>query len=360
MTPRTITALTFAAIVSIGFITNRADAEPKPWFGVHLLQPAHEDMPLLKRAITEQLGPMGVNALVLEVNYHFVYKSHPDLGTPSGLTHDDARELSALCRKNGIRLIPQFNCLGHQSWARNTFPLLMKHPEFDETPETPQTNPGIYCRSWCPLHPDVNKVVFALMDELIDGFEADAFHVGMDEVFIIASPQCPRCRGKDPAELFAKAVNDYHKHLVDEKKLTMLMWGDRLLDDKVMHYGKWESSENGTAPAVDRIPRDIVQCDWHYEKRESYPSVPFFLEKGFRVWPASWKDEAAALQFSRYARRLGNERMVGHLCTTWAGGSVVVRELLGSHVESKAASNAKQAVEALKACAKELSSRPSR
>ncbi|MCX7894917.1 MAG: hypothetical protein N2447_03040, partial [Thermoanaerobaculum sp.] len=62
------------------------------------------------------------------------------------------------------------------SWAKTTFPLLVKYPEFDETPQIPLDNPDIYCRSWCPLHPKVNDVVFALMDtkayqpELIPGY----------------------------------------------------------------------------------------------------------------------------------------------------------------------------------------------
>jgi len=41
---------------------------------------------------------------------------------------------------------------------------------------------NIYCRSWCPQNPEVNKVVFALVDELVNAFEATAFHAGMDEV----------------------------------------------------------------------------------------------------------------------------------------------------------------------------------
>src|SRR5205085_11379595 len=103
----------------------------------------------------------------------------------------------------------------------------------------PADNKGIYCRSWCPFHPEVNKVVFALMDELIDAFDADAFHVGMDEVFILG--QCPRCKGKENADLFAKAVNDLHAHLVGKRKLQMLMWGDRLLEGKTTGYGGWEA-----------------------------------------------------------------------------------------------------------------------
>ncbi len=316
------------------------------WRAVHIVAPRSEDVPLLNMAIEKTLTPLKINALILEVNYGFEYRSHPELRANGVLTKADIRSILATCRQNGIRLIPQFNCLGHQSWAKTTFPLLVKYPEFDETPQIPLDNPDIYCRSWCPLHPKVNDVVFALMDELIEAFEADAFHVGMDEVFLIASDQCPRCRGKNPADLFAKAVNDYHQHLVRKRKLTMLMWGDRLLDDSVMKYGKWEASQNGTAPAVDRIPKDIIICDWHYEPRDEYPSVPFFQRKGFRVLPSSWRNVQAALALRNYACKNATDKMIGHLCTTWSSGSDIARALLDS---PQASDSAKQAVQALKA-----------
>ncbi|MHC4542360.1 MAG: family 20 glycosylhydrolase, partial [Planctomycetota bacterium] len=181
-----------------------------------------------------------------------------------------------------------FQCLGHQSWKASNAPLLTKYPQFDETPGMYSKNESIYCRSWCPLHPEVNKVVFALMDELIEVFEADALHVGMDEVFLIGEDDCPRCKGRDKAELFAKAVNDYYNHLVRGHKIEMLMWGDRLIDASKYNYGKWEASANDTARAIDMISKDIIICDWHYELRPAYESVPMFLEKGFRVWPASY------------------------------------------------------------------------
>jgi hypothetical protein len=276
----------------------------------------------LKKVITEDLAPLGVNALILEVNYNFEYQSHPELRGDNPLTKAQARELSELCKQKGIRLIPQFQCLGHQSWAKSTFPLLVKYPEMDETPQTPKDNPGIYCRSWCPLHPQVNEIVFALMDELLDAFRSDALHVGMDEVFLIASDQCPRCKGKNPADLFAHAVNDYHNYLVKKKKAEMLMWGDRLLDAKIFSYGKWEASENGTAPAIDDISKDIVVCDWHYEKRDSYPSIPYFQEKGFRVWPAGWKNVEAVNALVDDAMEQQKGKMVGYLATVWGAAPI--------------------------------------
>jgi hypothetical protein len=335
----------------------------QPWRAVHLMAPGHGGVPLLRRAIAEKLAPMGVNVLILEVNYNFPFASHPEL-RGGDLTRDDARDLAATCRKHHIRLIPMLNALGHQSWARTTFPLLLKHPEFDETPTIPKDNPGIYCRSWCPLHPDVNRVVSDLIDELIDAFQADAFHVGMDEVFLIGESGCPRCKGKDRAELFARAVNDLHAHIVGRRKLTMLMWADRLLDDAKFGYGKWEASRNGTAGAIDRIPKDIILCDWHYETRpQGYASVAYLEEKGFRMMPATWWNKDAALAMLREARAGATERMIGHLCTTWVGAEAVCRALLddqpAAEPQPKDKSKSRRGgpreiVAALQACMEEL------
>lgn len=295
-----------------------------PLIGVHVTVGNSQALHRLSQSIPA-LGKMGVNALVIEVGYNFAFASHPELAGParpgspkSGLiTKQDARALGDLCRANGIRPIPCLDCLGHQSWGSHTLPLLAEHPDLDETPGKFPQNKGIYCRSWCPLNPDVNRTVFPLIDELIDAFGADAFHVGMDEVFIIASDDCPRCKGKDPARLFARQVNDLHHHLVDQKKVEMFMWGDRLLDAKALGYSKWEASANRTWPAADLIPKDIVICDWHYEKQAHYKSLPYLLKKGFRVWPAGWHDIDAARMLMDDSIAQHNPRIIGYLSTTW-------------------------------------------
>jgi hypothetical protein len=338
-----------AWLLAAGAVAAQAADQPAPlaWRGVHLMSSGASGVPLLKRLISEVLAPQGVNVVILEINYGFDYASHPELRTDNPVTKAQARELAALCREKGIRLIPQFQCLGHQSWAKSTFTLLTKYPQFDETPQIPRDNPGIYCRSWCPQHPEVNPIIFALMDELLDAFEADALHVGMDEVFLIASDQCPRCKGGDPAELFAKAVNDYHRHLVGERKVEMLMWGDRLLDAKATGYGEWEAAANGTHPAIDRIPKDIIQCDWHYGERASYPSVGIFLEKGFRVLPTGWRETKATLALLRDSlNHRDDPRMLGHLFSTWVGASELARVLLKTDDADRASAQAHQVAQA--------------
>jgi hypothetical protein len=294
--------------------------KPKPWRALHLIQyKTDKDLDVLGEQVPK-LAEMGLNVLILEVNYNFDFRSHPELRAgQSPITREGAAKFAALCRKHGVRLIPQFQSLGHQSWKGFTFPLLAAYPRLDLTPGAFPQNKGIYCREWDPLNPEVNAIVFKLMDELIDAFHADALHVGMDEVFLIGSDKSPSTRGKDPAKVFARAVTDLHQHLVGERHVEMLMWGDRLIDADKYHWSEWEASKVGTAPAADLIPKDIIICPWHYERKDAYPSIPMLLEKGFRVLPASWRKVDASRALIEYSLKFDSPRMLGHLFTTWGG-----------------------------------------
>ncbi|MBN2128532.1 MAG: family 20 glycosylhydrolase [Sedimentisphaerales bacterium] len=320
---RTVTAFLILMFPTLGLCSTDPTRE-SPWLGVHVMLGTGDKTEQLARVVGD-LAEAGINAIVAEINYGYEYESHPELRSDNPSSREAIKALVEECRTHGVRLIPQFQCLGHQSWKTRTFPLLTEYPQFDETPGAYPNNEGIYCRSWCPLHPEVNPIIFELMDELIEAFDADALHVGMDEVFLIGEDDCPRCKGRSKAELFARALNDYHKHIVGKHKIEMLVWGDRLIDADKISYGKWEASDNGTAGAVDLIPRDIIICDWHYEPRQAYESIPMFLAKGFRVWPASWRKADAARNLIDYSRTFDDVKMLGHLNTTW--GAVGMAEL---------------------------------
>ena len=76
-----------------------------------------------------------MNVIVLEVDYAFEFRSHPELRRPEKpITRRGARRFVRACRQHGISVIPQFQSFGHQSWAKNTGPLLTKYPELDSTP----------------------------------------------------------------------------------------------------------------------------------------------------------------------------------------------------------------------------------
>ncbi|WP_143306355.1 family 20 glycosylhydrolase [Chitinophaga vietnamensis] len=292
------------------------------------------------RFIKEELAPRHINTLVLRVDFNYQYQSHPELRDSGALSQQQVKEIVRVCKEHHIRLIPQINLLGHQSWAGFTTALLRVYPDFDETPWVkmpakyvwPNAD-GLYCKSYCPLHPGVHKVVFDLVDEICDVFETDAFHAGMDEVFYIGEDKCPRCGGRDKAELYAGEVWTIRNHLA-QKGRELWIWGDRLLDGKTTGLGMWEASFNNTHRAIDLVPKDIMICDWHYERPDKTPA--YFAIKGLRVITCPWRMPANAVsqlkdmyEYRRSATAEMKPRYQGMMQTVWSGAEYFLDEFYG-------------------------------
>lgn len=300
-----------------------------PIRGLAIKVPSKDNLDRFVKFIDEELSERKINTLILRVDYDFKYKSHPELARPDGLTQEEVDKLVSVCQKHEIDLIPQINLLGHQSWHSRLEMLLQVYPQFDETPsiklpekyEWPNED-GLYCKSYCPLHPDVHDIVFDLVDEITAAFQATGFHAGMDEVFYIGHDDCPRCSGRDKAELFAGELTKIRNHLAKTDK-KLWIWGDRLLDGKTTGLGMWEASMNNTHKAIDMIPKDIMICDWHYEKVE--PTAAYFALKGFDVATSSWRKGAVAREQLIFLQNLRNhssketaEHIKGMVHTCWS------------------------------------------
>ena len=300
-----------------------------PVRGLCIAAPKPAEVNAFSSFISKELAPRKVNTLILRVDWNYQYKTHPELSDSVALSAADVKKLVATCRHHNIRLIPQINLLGHQSWHETVFSLLRVYPQFDETPHVKMpvkfewpNDDGLYCKSYCPLHPDVHQLVFALMDEICDAFETDAFHAGLDEVFYLGDDKCPRCQGRDKAELFAGEVRKLRDHLATKNR-QLWMWGDRLLDGKTTGYGMWEASYNNTHRAIDMIPKDVMICDWHYERPDK--SAVYFAMKGLSVVTCPWRTPSIAVQqvddmigFRQDATKQMKERFQGILQTVWS------------------------------------------
>lgn len=299
---RKILLLTSIAIL---FISQKSFAQQKatgqfPIKGFSISAPNSGNLDSFLVFINKELAPREINTLILRVDYGYKYKSHPELVAERSLSFEEVQKIREACRVNGINIIPQINLFGHQSWANSPEKLLEVYPEFDETPwiKFPEKyvwpNPdSLYCKSYCPLHPGVHKIVFELVDELCDAFGANAFHAGMDEIFYIAMDKCPRCRGKNTAELFAGEVNLIRDHLAKKNRM-LYIWGDRLIDGFATGVGGWEGSFNYTWPAIDLIKKDVVICDWHYERPDK--TAPYFAAHGLKVITTTWNRPAVAVE----------------------------------------------------------------
>jgi hypothetical protein len=273
--------------------------------GFHTRIKDHEATDALIKLINEALAPMGFNALILELNPGYAYECFPEYATGT-LNKQDIKKILTVCKTHNIKLIPLFQCLSHQSnFNGQAWPLLAKNPEFSETPQyiNGAEWPDLYCHSWCASNETIYDYIFPMMDEVIDAFEADVMHIGLDEVFEIGEDCCPRCKGKDKAELFANTVKKIYDHLT-EKGIEVMMWGDRLLNADALGYQMWEADKFGMYRAFDmedKIPRDIIITDWHYDfHSHGYPSIEQFMKAGFHTIPAFGADKDQAEHFWKH------------------------------------------------------------
>src|SRR5690606_20006045 len=133
---------------------------PYPVRGLCIAAPSADEVDAFAEFIDNELAPSGLNLLILRVDWGYEYDSHPELRGDNPLTKKDVKKLVSVCKDNDIRLLPQINLLGHQSWHSTPGKLLEVYPEFDETPEVkfPEkyewpNDDGLYCKSYCSRHP---------------------------------------------------------------------------------------------------------------------------------------------------------------------------------------------------------------
>lgn len=311
-----------------------------PVRGFCIASPRQEKVDEFINFIQKELVPRKVNTLLLRVHFNYEYESHPELRDDNALSKYDVKKIVKVCQDNDIQIIPQVNLLGHQSGGSNLRNLLKVYPQFDETPhiQMPKefvwpNDDELYCKSYCPLHPEVHDVVFDLVDEIVDVFEAYAFHAGMDEVFYLGDDQCPRCSGRDKAELFAGEVTLIRNHLAAQNK-ELWIWGDRMLDGKTTGLGMWEASMNQTYRSIDLIPKDVVINDWHYVR--AVPTASYFAIKGFKVISCPYRiPEVAVEQLKATLFNRENspsemkEKFAGVMHTTWSGADKFMDQFYG-------------------------------
>ena len=321
-----------------------------PIRGFCIAAPRPDGVEAFMAFIQGELKPRQINTLILRVDFNYMYETHPELRDSIALSRKDVSRIATACKEAGISVIPQINLLGHQSWASTTHNLLRKYPQFDETPHVKMpakyqwpNDDGLYCKSYCPLHPDVHAVVFSLMDEICDAFGATAFHAGMDEVFYIGDDKCPRCKGKSKASLFANEVTAIRDHLATRNR-RLWIWGDRLLDGNVTGLGMWEASTNETHAAVDLIPKDVMICDWHYERPDK--TAVYFAMKGFQVVTCPWRNPPVAAQqsadmlaFRASATAPMKDRYQGIVQTVWSDVGSFLDGFYGRKTDPKAGTN---------------------
>ncbi|MDO4291929.1 MAG: family 20 glycosylhydrolase [Eubacteriales bacterium] len=291
--------------------------------GMKIFLPAREDIPFFQKFI-DMLVYYKFNTVMIEVGGAMEYVRHPEInaawvdycremgeysgktteiqdrtfpwyknaihmenGGGSYLKQDQVRELADYCRQRQLEVIPEVPSLGHCDY------LLLAHPELAERSNDP------YPDAYCPSNPDTYKLLFDVLDEVLEVFSPRVVNIGHDEAYSIGV--CERCRGRSGADLFAADVNRIADYLKARQVRTML-WGDKLLKDaRVPDAGPFGGAEYpmyspafhredgtyiGTMPAtwqaIDQISSKTEILHWNWGLSAQLEET--FLERGFPVF----------------------------------------------------------------------------
>lgn len=160
--------------------------------------------------------------------------------------------------------------------------------------------------------------LFTLYDQVLDVYSPSSFLIGHDEIKGL-NVYAARMN-RTPSEILASDVNRIRNWL-QSKNVKTAMWGDMLLD-----YQSWEAktghanSQNPafnsgqTHLAVDRISKDVIVLDWHYNNRPEYSSIAYFKKSGFTVMGCPWYDPRGASSMAKSIKRFQGAGIIG---TDW-------------------------------------------
>jgi hexosaminidase len=323
----------------------------KPFRGIKLYLPGHGNIPYFKRFVRDVMALYKYNTIILEMNAAMRFDRHPELNTgwielgkdlnysrrdrswgpgrqfqdsanadtaDGGiLEKDEVAELVDFVRKHHIEVIPEIPSLTHSYY------LLTRHRELAEIQdaEWPDT--------YCPSEPNVYPLLFDVLDEYIDVIKPETIHIGHDE-WRMPLGVCPRCKGKDPTDLFAADLNRIYSHL-REKGVGTAIWGDHLIEQlrgkKIKHVPNprgtpYDMPGGLSVEQVKKlIPKDILIFNWFWDSPREQDSDERLGEEN-EIMLSDWGFRQVFGNFephiTDFDRRAGRRGIIGGAPSSWA------------------------------------------
>ena len=319
-----------------------------PFRAIRLYLPGHENIAFFKRFLRDFMALYKFNKVVMELNASMRLDRHPEINagwidfakdlyytqrySPQGprntsqnsthhdtadgeiLEKDEVADLVRYARAQHIEVIPEIPSFTHSYY------LLSRHKQFGAITgaEWPDT--------YCPSDPDIYKLVFDVIDELVEVIKPKMVHIGHDEMFFPVE-LCRCCQTRDTSLLFADDVRKLHGHLT-AKGIQVAMWGDHLIES-VRGAGRrpyksksgWEYHMPGALTpqqVKDLIPKDILIFNWFWHDARAAegrgePNDIKLQDFGFRQVHANFM-----YNIQNYARRTARPSVIGGAPSSWA------------------------------------------
>ena len=314
------------------FVADVDDSPATKLRGFHFGLPHRDKIEFTRKLLRYVLLPMRYNVIFLEFAGGMRFDRHPEISEAwlqaatdakagkqpfmphsdkvsrwSLLEKDDVRLLVSYIKELGFALIPEVQSLAHVQYITYAHPEIA---ELDETVVEVDVRSGadarpenFYAHSYCPSHPNTYKIIFDIIDEIIEVAEPDGYvHIGHDEVYEIGL--CERCKGKDPSDLFSEHVTTLYNYLKERGYKTM-MWSDMIHPAPVTNYLTYR--------AKDTLPRDIVMLDfiWYFHRDKDIEDD--LLPLGYKVAVGNLYSS----HYPRFNKRIMKDGMIGGEVSSW-------------------------------------------
>ena len=261
------------------------------------------------RRFIDFVSDRGINLLL----WHFTddqgcslrFDAVPEAASPHAYTKPEMRELVAYARSRGVRVVPELAALGHSRY-------LTALPAYRHLSEAGE---DAHFSGMCPVSDETRRIITTLIAETCEVFDDPDLHVGFDEVNIGGHPLTrDALRTRTKGDLLA----DYAVFLNDTVRAQgrrTWMWADCVLKSPEL---------------LQRLPRDVVTCDWQYTPDVSPAGTQLLLDAGFDVMACSalishdqplFPGERFAMPNVRVMQAMtgltGRGRVLGHVNTVW-------------------------------------------
>jgi hypothetical protein len=319
-----------------------------PFRGIKLYMPGRDNMGFFKRFVRDFMAQYKFNTLILEMNAAMRLDRHPEVNAgwlelgrdlfatrrertggargeaQDSVHHDTAdgglleksevADLVAWARQHHIEVIPEIPTLSHAYY------LLARHRELAEVQdaEWPDT--------YCPLHPGSYALAFDVLDEYVEVMKPRMVHIGHDE-WRIWWGRCPRCKDKDPRQLFVDDVNKIYGHL-KSKGVRVAMWGDHLIERlrsvKLQDYQtragvKYQRPGAISPEMAATLPKDILMFNWFWDDAQTGQGEvndQYLSDLGFEQVYGNMEPK-----LPNYAARAARKGVIGGAPSAWAAST---------------------------------------
>ena len=339
------------------------DWPSKPFRGIKVYLPGRANIPFFKRFLRDFMALYKFNKVVIEMNACMRLDRHPELNAgwvefardtnysrrnyPPGPPHmlrqnsshqdtadggylekSEVADLVRWAEANHIEVIPEIPSFTHSYY------LLTRHKDLSDLDgeKWPDT--------FCPSNPKSYELLFDVFDEYIEVMHPKMVHIGHDEWFAPVG-LCPRCKGKDPGDLYAEDLRKTHDYLA-KKGIRMAIWGDVLLESVRGKGPRQRKTRDGwtySAPGAltpeqvrSKVPKDILVFNWFWSgpAARAAPREAELEAFGFEEIWGNFEPGIAG-----YEARSQRKSIIGGAPSSWAAtnefnlGKDLVRDFLG-------------------------------